>query len=106
MMWQQLPAGRTSRTCGSLSSGALDKIQAWVAEAGLELSPTKSVAVLFTKGKLADINFPGKLWVNGEEIEYSHEARYLGVQLDRKLNFRAHIDLKIKKARQRGRGKS
>ena len=37
---------------------ALDKIQAWVAEAGLELSPTKSVAVLFIKGKLANINFP------------------------------------------------
>ena len=71
-----------------------------VAEAGLELSPTKSVAVLFIKGMLANINFPGKLRVNGEEIEYSHEVRYLGVQLDRKLNFRAHIDLKIKKARQ------
>ena len=79
---------------------ALDKIQAWVAEAGLELSPTKSVAVLFIKGKLAKINFPGKLPVNSKEIEYSHEASYLGVQLDRKLNFRAHIDLKIKKSRQ------
>ena len=79
---------------------ALDKIQAWVAEAALELSPTKSVAVFFIKGKLANVNFPGKLRVNGEEIEYSHEARYLCVQLDRKLNFRAHIDLKIKKARQ------
>ena len=40
---------------------ALDKIQAWMAEAGLELSPTKSVAVLFPKGKQADISFPGKL---------------------------------------------
>ena len=71
-----------------------------MAEAGLELSPTKSVAVLLIKGKLvASINFPGKLRVNGEEIEFSQEARYLGVQLDRKLNFRAHIDLKIKKAR-------
>ena len=28
----------------------LDNIQAWLAEAGLELSPTKSVVVLFTKG--------------------------------------------------------
>ena len=79
---------------------ALDKIQVWVAEAALELSPTKSVAVFFIKGKLADINFPGKLRVNGKEIEYSHEARYLGVQLDWKLNFREDIDLKIKKARQ------
>ena len=77
---------------------ALDKIQAWVAEAGLELNPTKSVAVLFIKGKLANINFPCKLQVNGKEIEYSQEARYLSLRLDRKLNFRAHIDLKIKKA--------
>ena len=66
----------------------------------MELSPKKSVAVLFIKGKLTDINFPGKLPVNGEEIEYSHEAKYFGVQLDRKLNFRGHINLKIKRARQ------
>ena len=58
------------------------------------------MAVLLIKGKLADINFPGKLRVNGEEIEHSHAARYLGVQLDRKLNFRAHIKPKMKKARQ------
>ena len=32
---------------------ALDKIQAWVAEAGLELSPIKSMAVLFINSKLA-----------------------------------------------------
>ena len=43
-----------------------------------KLSPTKSVAVLFIKGKLADINFPGKFLLNREEIEYSHEAWYLG----------------------------
>ena len=66
----------------------------------MELSPTKSVAVLFSKGKLANINFPGKLQANGEDIKYMVEARYHGVQLDRKLNFRAHIDLKIKNARQ------
>ena len=79
---------------------ALVQIQAWVAEAGLELSPTKSVVVLFSKGKLANINFPGKLRVNGEVIKYSHEARYHDVQLDQKLNFRAHIDLKIKNVMQ------
>ena len=78
----------------------MDKIQAWVAEAGLELSPTKSMVVLFNKGKLANINYPGRLRVNGEEIEYSHEALYLGMQLDQKLNFRAHIDLNIKNTRQ------
>ena len=40
---------------------ALNKIQDWVVEAGLELSPTKSVAVLFSKGKLVNINFPGSM---------------------------------------------
>ena len=53
----------------------------------MDLSPTKSmvVVVLFIKSKLANINFPGKLQVNGKEIVYSHQAWYLGVQLDRKL---------------------
>ena len=95
-----VPCGTNLEDLRESGQWALDKIQAWVAEAGLELSPTKSLVVLFIKGKLANINFPGKLRVNSEEIEYSHEARYLGVQLNRKLNFRAHIDLKMKKARQ------
>ena len=71
MMWRRSPAGPTEDLSESVQ-WALDKIHAWVAEAGMELSPTKSVAVLFIKGKLANVKFPGKLRVDGEEIEYSH----------------------------------
>ena len=51
----------------------MEKIQVWVAGAGLKFSPIKYGAVLFDKGKLV-ANFPGKLLVNIEKIEYSHEA--------------------------------
>lgn len=71
------------------------RIEGWVAEAGLELSPTMSVAVLFSKGKPADIDQPGNLTVYRKELEYDSEARCLGVFIDRKLNFPFNIQKKI-----------
>jgi ribonuclease HI len=76
---------------------AIDVISAWVQEAGLELSSEKSVAMLFRKTEA--VWEPNKLHVNGREIEYAEEARYLGVILDPKLSFRPHIEKKIRTAK-------
>ena len=35
------------------------------------------------QGQAGQHQLPRQVWVNGEDIEYSHDARYLGVQLDR-----------------------
>ena len=40
-----------------------------------------------------------KLTIEGEEIEWKPHARYLGVLVDQKLNFRTHIEAKLKSAR-------
>ena len=76
---------------------AVDQIAKWVQEAGLELSPAKSVAVFFTRSR--DVEPPSNIHIGGQELERQPQARYLGVTLDQKLNFRAHIDKKIKEAR-------
>lgn len=65
----------------------LGQIEAWVAEADLELIPTKSVVVLFSKSPSVDIDPPRNLTVCGVELKYYSKARYLGVFLNRKLNF-------------------
>ena len=42
---------------------------------------------------------PSNLILGGQELEWQEEARYLGVYLDTKLNFRGHIARKVKKAK-------
>ena len=83
---------------------ALDRISAWVKEAGLELSPAKSVAVVFSRCDdsidfFEDEEIGHRLQVDGVELQWQKEARYLGVFLDQRLNFRSHIERKVKAAR-------
>ena len=82
----------------------LNRISEWVRAAGLEISPTKSVAVIFSKSQKVRNLFEDeedgmKLTIDGVEIEWHTHARYLGVLVDQKLNFRPHIESKLKAAR-------
>ena len=77
---------------------ALDRISHWVHEAGLALSPAKSVAVLFHRRGFK-VHDPPKLVLNGVQLEWQSEARYLGVYLDTHLNFRSHMKRKINNAK-------
>lgn len=52
----------------ALVQWALGRIEAWVVEAGLKLSPTKSVVVLFFKSLSANIEPPRTLTVCGVEL--------------------------------------
>lgn len=60
----------------------------------LNLNDTKTEAILFSRSR----NHPTRtLKINGHPIIWSNEVKYLGVTLDRKLNWTPHIDnLKIK----------
>ena len=70
---------------------ALDQIEIWCRKWGLLLSPQKTVALIFYH------NMPNKLprdplTVNGTTIEYVKKYKYLGVTLDRALNFSKHFE--------------
>ena len=75
---------------------AIDKVLEWGQTHGLKFSPTKTVAVLFTKNRKFKT---GILRMNGQEIPLSDNVKYLGVTLDKKLNWNAHIDHKIRKSK-------
>ena len=76
---------------------ALNKVSNWAKECGLTLSPTKTNAVLFThKRKITNTDLTLK--IDGNPIDYVTEVKCLGVNLDHKLNWTAHISEKIKQA--------
>ena len=69
---------------------------AWGNSCGLRFNPSKTVVVLFTRKKTP---YPMEIIIEGKSIPFSNTVKYLGVTLDRKLNWRQHINNKISKAR-------
>lgn len=66
---------------------ALDTLGAWFRKWRIEVNPTKSTAVYFTRSPL----LPQPLLLFDKPIPWVRSARYLGVILDRRLTFYPHI---------------
>ena len=74
----------------------LDDLSQWGKTCGLKFNPDKSVAVVFSRRRKQP---PFALRIDGEEIQYKTEVKYLGVTLDSKLHWNAHINEKIAKSK-------
>ena len=74
----------------------LDDLSAWGKTCGLRFNPEKSVAVIFTRRRKIP---PFRLKIDGGEIQYKSEVKYLGVTLDSKLHWTPHINEKLTKAK-------
>ena len=74
----------------------LDELTSWGKTCGLSFNPEKSVAVIFTRRHKLP---PFKLKIDGAEIRYQDEVKYLGITLDSKLYWNKHITDKITKAK-------
>jgi hypothetical protein len=72
----------------------------WGKESGLEFNTNKTVAVMFTQKKTTIKDYHEKVKVNGQTIEFSAEAKYLGITFDSRLNWNSHLKAKVGKARQ------
>ena len=67
----------------------LDLKVKWAEEHQLEFSATKTKAMIFTRKK--NCSRP-KLFLQGEEIEYVSDFKYLGVTIDENLTWAKHIE--------------
>ena len=76
----------------------LTKLVAWGDSCGLKFNADKTVVVLFIRKHKLPVNF---IKFENKVIPYSHQVRYLGVELDSKLHWKPHIHEKIKNAKRR-----
>lgn len=88
--------GLCVNTIFDLMQQALREIEEWCSEIGLSVNPNKTTLVLFTnKRRITGVR---PLCFFGSEVCVTDQVKYLGVILDSKLNWSAHIDFRIKKA--------
>ena len=74
----------------------LDDLSQWGKTCGLRFNPEKSVAVVFSRRRKQP---PFHLKIDGKDIEYKSEVKYLGVTLDSKLHWTPHINEKLTKTK-------
>ena len=74
----------------------LNDLAEWGKTCGLHFNPDKSVAVVFTRRRKAP---PFSLTIDGKEIAYKNEVKYLGITLDSKLHWTPHINEKLGKTK-------
>lgn len=91
-----LIVGLCISTLFDLMQNALSVVERWCHHVGLSVNPNKTSIVLFSeKRNLSGIR-PLRLF--GSEINVSSQVKYLGVILDSKLSWTAHIEFRVKKA--------
>ena len=92
--------GPDKEHCVATLQHAVDEVMHWASRHLLALSPTKSETMLFTKKRKypSIVDSTTRIKINGCPLSYERGAvRYLGVWLDRNLNWGEHIRIKTKK---------
>lgn len=71
----------------SLVQRITNQLITWEHSLGLTFKPTETLCMLFSRATEKTITYPRrKLEINNTEVDFSQNTRYLGVQLDTKLN--------------------
>ena len=87
--------GKFDLTVSDIMKSALREVLNWCVSEGLSINPNKTVLVPFTKRYRLDL---GQISLQGIVIEYSNEVKYLGITLDRRLNWNAQLNNTLNKA--------
>ena len=73
----------------------LRSLEGWAGENALAFNPNKTKVMIFTRKR--QVKKP-KIYLQGVELEYVEEFKYLGITIDNKLNWRKHIENQTKRA--------
>lgn len=90
-----LVRGKFDNVVSERMQQALNLTHSWCIKEGLSINPSKVVIVPFTKRRKFNLE---SLRLGSVEIQLSDQVKYLGVILDAKLNWNAHLDAAINKA--------
>ena len=74
---------------------ALNIVSSWCDREGLNVNPSKTTIVPFTRRRKVMLN---NISLKGELLKLSDNVKYLGVLLDKKLNWNTHLEQVIGKA--------
>ena len=100
MMGPYASGASVHNTLVQIAQPFLNKAVEWGAQNGLTFSVDKTTVVFFTRKynfHNKEINNVKKLTMNGVEIIPSDSMTYLGVVLDKKLDWNDHIQEKVSK---------
>ena len=91
-----LITGPDTGTLRDITQKSLKTIEQWCKSRGLNISALKTKMVMFTWNKNWTIKKP--ITINNTTLTLSTSAKFLGITLDEKLNFKEHITNITKKA--------
>lgn len=91
-----IPIGKHLSTVTEVAQQALCVCERWCVSSGLSVNPAKTGVVLFSN--VRNYSLPSRLTLFGKCLDLVEDTKYLGVILDRKLNFGKHVTQKCQKA--------
>jgi len=89
--------GKFESTLGDRMRYSMKVVERWCRDNGLKVNPDKTDIVLFSR-RMSGHELVGKLRMFGKHIVPGASVKYLGVILDRKLNWIEHVRDKAQKA--------
>ncbi len=87
--------GKNLNTIADLTQGSFRVVDSWCKTKGLPVNPEKTEVLLFTRKRKTEGVV--KLEYQGVKLNLTKEVKYLGVILDDKLMWKAHVRTQVKK---------
>ena len=85
---------RSVQDCTNLQED-LDRLQEWEIKWRMEFHPSKCQTLRVTNKRKQIL---GLYNIHGHDLKLVSSAKYLGINIDQKLNFNSHVDTTVKKA--------